>query len=193
MKTATIDSICPKSKQEWREWLEQNHQTKDYIWLIVYKKQSKTPTISWSDAVDEALCFGWIDSTKKAIDSEKYMQYYGKRKAKSTWSKINKNKVAQLIDQGLMSQAGFNSIEIAKSNGNWTILDEVEDLTIPNDLEKEFELHPNSKAYFLSLNKSFKKSILQWVILAKRPQTRAKRIKEIVESASNNKKPKHFG
>lgn len=193
MKSDTISSICPKNKQEWREWLEANHESEDSIWLIVYKKSSKTPTIDWSDAVDEALCFGWIDSTKRSIDDKKYTQYYSKRKAKSNWSKINKDKVEQLIELGLMFPLGLKSIEIAKQNGSWTLLDDVENLIIPEELEKEFIKYPKAKTYYLTLSNSIKKSVLYWVISAKRPQTRAKRIKEIVEAACDGRMAKHFG
>src|SRR5690606_5957901 len=113
------------SQQEWRDWLQANHAEKQSVWLIQYKKRSNVPSISWSEAVDEALCFGWIDSTKKSIDAEKYMQYYSKRKTNSMWSKINKDKIQQLITDGTMTEAGFKSIETAKLNGSWTILDAV--------------------------------------------------------------------
>ena len=120
------------------------------------------------------------------------MQFFSKRKAKSVWSKVNKNKVQQLIDSKLMTEAGFESIEIAKKNGSWTILDEVEDLIIPTDLESQFETRPQAKNYFLSLSRSDKRNILQWLVLAKRPETRAKRIAEIVALATQKQKPKQF-
>lgn len=187
-----IPSICPKNKKEWREWLESNHITQESIWLIIHKKGSETPSITWSDAVDEALCFGWIDSIKKPIDTERYRQFFGKRKAESTWSKINKQKVALFIEQGLMAEAGLQSIEIAKENGSWSVLEEVEELSIPVDLEEEFAKFPNSKAFFLSLSKSARKALLQWIVLAKRTETRDNRIKEIAKLASQKLKPKQF-
>ena len=143
-------------------------------------------------AVDEALCFGWIDSTKKTIDAFSYMQFFSKRKPKSNWSKINKEKVQHLIENGLMTKAGYESIEIAKQNGYWTILDEIEELIIPNDLEIAFTKHKGSKDYFLSLSKSARKIILGWIVLTKRQETRQKRIDEVVESAAQNLKPKHL-
>lgn len=118
------------------------------------------PSISWSETVDEALCFGWIDSKAMPIDDEKYMRLFCKRKTLSTWSKVNKEKVRKLIDEGRMTSAGLTSIEIAKQNGSWEILDEVEELTIPQDLEKEFETRAGSKEFFLSLSKSARKAIL---------------------------------
>ena len=187
-----VEEICPKNKKEWRAWLELNHQEKDAVWLVFHKKSSPKFNLSWSESVDESICFGWIDSTKKTIDKNKYKQYFSKRKAKSNWSKINKEKVKTLIDQGLMEEAGYRSIEIAKENGSWTILDGVEALVIPEDLIAEFANYKDSIAYFESLSKSVKKILLHWVASAKRKETRQKRILEIVKNASNNLKPKQF-
>ena len=192
MNQEEIETFCPKSTEEWRLWLSENHQSKQAVWIIYYKKAAKMPTISWSEAVDEALCFGWIDSTAKPIDEEKYRQFFSKRKPKSVWSKVNKTKVKKLIETGLMTQAGFESIEIAKQNGSWTILDEVEELTIPKDLESALNNKTTAMDSFLSLSKSVRKAMLQKLVLAKRPETRQKRIAEIVELAEQSEKPKQF-
>jgi len=192
MPSKEIETVCPESRTDWRKWLEKNHQSKQSVWLVFYKKKSKKPTLTWSEAVDEALCFGWIDSVKKTIDTEKYKQYFSKRKAKSNWSKINKDKVEILIEQGLMKEEGYKSIEIAKENGSWIILDGVEELEIPEDLKEEFANYKGSMEYFNSLSKSAKKILLYWGISAKRNETREKRIIEIAENASKNQKPKQF-
>lgn len=120
------------------------------------------------------------------------MQFFSKRKTNSVWSKVNKEKIERLTIEGLMTKAGFDIIEIAKQNGSWTILDEAEALIIPADLEEEFEKRPQAKSYFVSLSRSDKRNILQWIVLAKRQETRAKRITEIVELADQNLKPKQF-
>lgn len=182
----------PESQTEWRQWLERNHSSQQSVWLVFYAKSSEKPSITWSEAVDVALCFGWIDSKKIKIDEQTSHQFFSKRKAQSTWSKINKEKVRQLIDSGLMTQAGLDIIEVAKQNGSWALLDEVEELIIPKDLEKAFRKHKGSKDYFLSLNKTVKKMMLQWIVLAKRPETRQKRIDEIAELTGQKKKPKQF-
>jgi len=192
MPSKEIETVCPESRTDWRKWLEKNHQSKQSVWLVFYKKKSKKPTLTWSEAVDEALCFGWIDSVKKTIDTEKYKQYFSKRKAKSNWSKINNDKVEILIEQGLMKEEGYKSIEIAKENGSWIILDGVEELEIPEDLKEEFANYKGSMEYFNSLSKSAKKILLYWGISAKRNETREKRIIEIAENASKNQKPKQF-
>jgi len=185
-------SFYPSNRQQWREWLQENHDKKRSVWLIYYKMNSGMPTITWSEAVDEALCFGWIDSKARPIDAEKYMRFFSRRKASSTWSKVNKEKIRKLIDDGSMTQAGLACIEIAKQNDSWKILDEVEALEIPKDLEKAFKTQKGSKDFFLSLSKSVRKSILQWLVLAKREETRQKRVHEIAELAGKKLRPKQF-
>jgi uncharacterized protein YdeI (YjbR/CyaY-like superfamily) len=192
MKNKDVETFCPKNRQEWRLWLHQNHNSKQSVWLVYYKKKSNILTITYSDAVEEALCFGWIDSKAKPLDEEKYMQFFCKRKTNSVWSKINKIRVQRLIDEGCIMQAGYESIHSAKQNGSWIILDDVEELHIPKDLEKEFKTKQGSKRFFLSLSKSVRKSILQWLVLAKRPETRQKRISEVAELAGQKLKPKQF-
>lgn len=190
MREKEIETYCPESRTDWRKWLEKNHQSEQSVWLVYYKASTKNASLSWSDAVDEALCFGWIDSTKKTIDEERYMQYFSRRKPNSNWSKINKEKVTKLIQNNLMTKTGFDIIETAKKNGSWTILDEVEALVIPEDLREELANYKGSTEYFKSLSKSNKKILLYWVVSAKRKETRQKRILEIAESASKNLNPK---
>lgn len=188
-----LETFSPKSRQEWRDWLQENHDKKQSIWLIYFKKESKLPSVVYSEAVDEAICFGWIDSKSKPIDSDSYMQFFCRRKPKSVWSKINKEKIARLTEEGLMTKAGFDCIEVAKQNGSWTILDEAEALMVPDDLESAFQGSSMAREYFLSLSRSDKRNILQWLVLAKRPETRQNRIDEIVTLAEENQKPKQFG
>ncbi|MBS2099208.1 YdeI/OmpD-associated family protein [Carboxylicivirga linearis] len=187
-----VETYYPKSKTDWRNWLEKNHQLKKAVCLIFYKTSTNAPSISWSEAVDEALCFGWIDSTKKTLDKERYMQYFTRRKPNSNWSKVNKEKVTKLIQNNQMSKAGYDSIETAKQNRSWTILDEVEALKIPDDLIEQLKKYNNAIEYFDSLSKSNKKILLHWIVSAKRPETRKSRINEIAKSASQSLKPKQF-
>ena len=186
------EEFCPATQKDWRTWLQKNHQKKEAVWLIFYKKSSPHYNLSWSESVDEALCFGWIDSTKRPIDAEKYKQYFSKRKAKSNWSKINKVKVKTLIDQGLMQEAGYESVEIAKENGSWTVLDGIEALDMPEELQKALAQHEGATAFFDNLSKSAKKILLHWVYSAKREETRQKRVLEIAENARQGLKPKQF-
>jgi uncharacterized protein YdeI (YjbR/CyaY-like superfamily) len=184
MEKKAIETYCPTSRKQWRQWLQKNHDKKQSIWVIMYKKDADVPTLSWGDAVEEALCFGWIDSIRKPLDDKKFIQYYTRRKPKSIWSKINKNKVKQLIAQGLMTEAGLKSVQVAKKNGSWTVLNAVEALKIPADLEAAFQFNPGSKTHFLSLSRSVKKLLLFGLMQAKRPETRQKRINEIIAAGA---------
>lgn len=187
-----IEIFHPISLAAWRQWLEKNHLSKPSVWLVFYNKNSKNTSITWSEAVDVALCFGWIDSKKISIDRETAHQFFSKRKPKSTWSKINKQKIELLTARGLMTAEGFKSVEIAKQNGSWTFLDEVEALIIPDDLKAELKDRPVARDYFESLSKSAKKAILHRLVMAKRPETREKRIIEIIESTDQKQRPKRL-
>lgn len=189
MTEKSIARINPKNQDEWRAWLEENHVKEDSVWVVMYKKKAPNHSMTWSDAVDVALCYGWIDSVCRPLDDLSFIQYYSKRKAKSTWSKINKDKIEILIEKGLMKDAGLRSIEVGKENGSWTFLDAVDSLLIPDDLQAAFEKNPEAGSFYENLSKSVKKQLLYWVISAKRPETRQNRIDEIIESALAGKKP----
>ncbi|MCT4640340.1 MAG: YdeI/OmpD-associated family protein [Bacteroidales bacterium] len=188
----TLETFCPSNRDDWRNWLINNHKDNHSVWVVFYKASSGKSNLTWSDAVEEALCFGWIDSTKKSIDNERFMQYFSHRKPQSTWSRVNKDKVKLLINEGLMTPSGLKVIERAKQDGSWTILDSVESLTIPDCLEAEFSKYKGSKEFFMSLSKSVKKGLLYWVISAKRTDTKQKRAADIANSAAQHLKPKQF-
>ncbi|QKZ15837.1 YdeI/OmpD-associated family protein [Spirosoma sp. KUDC1026] len=192
MADQEIETFCPTNRQQWREWLNEHHATKQFIWLVYHKKNSAVTGITYSEAVEEALCFGWIDSTVKPIDAERYRQFFSRRKPVSTWSKVNKERIQRLVDNGLMTKAGFDSLDTARRNGSWTILDEVEALVLPADLADAFRTRPSAERYFSSLCRSDRRNLLQWLVLAKRPETRQKRIADLVEAADQNQKPKNF-
>lgn len=188
----SIDTFYAKDRREWRAWLEQNHATSPGIWLIYYKKESGKPRVAYDEAVEEALCFGWVDSRPNAIDDERYMQLFSPRKAKSPWSKLNKQRVEKLIQRGLMTPAGLAKIEAAKQNGSWNTYDTVEALSIPDDLKAALATNPTAEQYFTAFSNSSKKVILWWIESAKRPETRAKRIEETVRMAAQNIKANHY-
>jgi uncharacterized protein YdeI (YjbR/CyaY-like superfamily) len=191
-KEQVVETLIARNRKEWREWLEANHEIKQSVWLIYHKKKSNIETVKYSEAVDEALCFGWIDSKSKSIDEDQYMQFFCKRKKNSTWSRVNKEKIVALTEAGLMTQAGYQVLEDAKQNGSWTILDEVESLIIPQDLEFKFNKSKTAKSFFVNLSRSDQRNILQWLVLAKTQETRNKRMDEIVSLAEKNLKPKQF-
>lgn len=190
MKEQELETFYPESRGDWRQWLEKHHNTRQSIWLVCYKKKTGVPSISWSEAVDEALCFGWIDSQRKPVNDDYYIQFFCRRKPKSTWSKVNKEKIERLQELGLMKPAGLQCMEAAKNNGSWTILDEVEEGIIPADLGRALESRPHAHQYFLSLSKTDKRAILQWLVFAKRAETRQSRIDEMIEQMDQHRKPK---
>ncbi len=181
-----IPAFHARHRGEWRDWLEKNHQTEKSVWLIIYKKESYTPSIYYPEAVDEALCFGWIDSTAYKRDVNSHYRFFTRRKPKSNWSKINKDKVAVLIEQGLMQPAGMEIIEIAKENGSWWALDDVENLVIHDDLQDHFSRNKSAFENWNNFPKSAKRGILYWIYSAKTPGTRKKRILETISLAGKN-------
>jgi uncharacterized protein YdeI (YjbR/CyaY-like superfamily) len=178
------------NRDEWRRWLELHHDSESELWLIYYKKGINKQSIKYDEAVEEALCFGWIDSQVKKIDAEKYMQRYTPRKDDSNWSQSNKRRVAKLIENGLMTEAGLKKIEIAKSNGSWNRLDEVEKyIKVPEDLKVALAENPTAKENFENFAPSHKKQYLWWLKSARKDETRQKRIRSIVKRAAENIKP----
>ena len=187
-----LETFYARNRQEWREWLAANQATAPGVWLVYYKKESGKPRVAYDAAVEEALCFGWIDSKVNAVDDEHYVQVFTPRKPKSPWSKLNKERVARLIAEGLMTQAGLEKVEAAKQNGTWEQYDEIEDLSLPADLTEALAANPTARANFEAFSPSSLKNILWWIHSAKRPETRARRIEETVRLAAQNLKANHF-
>jgi uncharacterized protein YdeI (YjbR/CyaY-like superfamily) len=168
MPKSDLPMYHAKGRQEWRRWLEQNHATSSGVWLVYYKKGSGKSRLAHDEAVEEALCFGWIDGLLNKLDHERYKVLFSPRKPQSTWSKINKERVERLIAHGLMTPAGMAKVEIARENGSWNVLDEVEALTIPDDLALAFAANPTAERNFMAFSKSVKKGILNWLRSARR-------------------------
>lgn len=172
----------------WRKWLLKNHATSEPIWLVLHNQSSELISVTYQEALDEALCFGWIDSVVYKRDAHSRYQYFSPRKAKSSWSRVNKNKVEKLIEAGKMHASGMAMIDYAKKTGTWNVLDEVENLTEPEDLVAAFKKAPKAYEYWKAFSRSSKRGILEWINTAKRPETRAKRIEETVAKAGLNKR-----
>ncbi len=187
-----IEQYYAKDRHEWRAWLEAHHATASGVWLIYFKKESGKPRVAYDEAVEEALCFGWVDSRPNAIDEHSYMQLFSPRKAKSPWSKINKERVERLIAAGLMTKAGLDKIEAAKADGSWNKYDEVDDLVMPDDLAAALAANETANGYFQAFSPSSKKVVFWWIASAKRPETRSKRIEETVRLAEQNIKANHY-
>jgi uncharacterized protein YdeI (YjbR/CyaY-like superfamily) len=187
-----IPSVHPKTRADWRAWLEKHHASATGVWLVYYRKETGKARVSWDDAVDEALCFGWIDSVQRRLDAERTMLRFSPRKPRSGWSKINKTRVSRLIANGLMAPAGLAKIKAAKRDGSWRVLDTVERLEMPPDLAKALAANTEARRHFDAFPPSSKKIILTWIASAKRPETRAKRVAETVRQAAKNLKANHY-
>lgn len=177
-----------KNDVEWRSWLTINHNTSNGIYLILYKVESKKPSMRWEEAVRVALCFGWIDSTVKRLDHERRRQYFCPRNPKSVWSKLNKTYIENLITENLMHQSGLKKIEAAKQDGSWIALDDVENLIVPNDLQIAFNKNVIAFDNYKNFAPSYRKSYLYWLNQAKREETRQNRIQQIIEFCQKNLK-----
>ncbi|MGI4761842.1 MAG: YdeI/OmpD-associated family protein [Janthinobacterium lividum] len=192
MPSPDVPTFCPASRQHWREWLLAHHAQQQAVWLVYHKKHTGTPSLSWSEAVSEALCFGWIDSQAQPIDADTYRQLFSRRKPRSGWSRVNKEKVVQLLADGQMLPAGLAAIETAQQNGAWALLDEVDALVVPPDLAAALDASPAAGSYFAGLSRTDRRNLLQWLVLARRPETRQRRLAEIVTLAAQQLKPAQF-
>jgi uncharacterized protein YdeI (YjbR/CyaY-like superfamily) len=168
----------------WRKWLAENHGHTDKIWLILCNKGSGIASISYPEAVEEALCYGWIDSKAVKRDAQSRYQSFSRRNPKSVWSKLNKSRVEKLLAEGRMAPAGMAMVKAAKDNGMWDYLNEVEEAVIPSDLQAAFDENAAAWGHWNKFPPSTQKQILHWILDAKRPETRAKRIAETVELAA---------
>ena len=176
--------IHPLTRDEWRNWLDANHDSQSGVWLISYKAKTGKGRITWDEIVDEAICFGWIDSVQRTIDTERTMQLITPRKTGSPWSALNKRRIERLEMVGRMAPAGSAKIEAAKRDGSWTAADAVEALTVPPDLAVALAQNPEAEANFAKFSPSVRKQLLWWIHSAKRPETRGKRIETVVTSAA---------
>jgi uncharacterized protein YdeI (YjbR/CyaY-like superfamily) len=185
-REAQLERYEAGNRKDWREWLARNHATAPGVWLVSYKKSSGKQGLRYDEAVEEALCFGWIDSKAKTLDEERSMLLFTPRKSKSPWSRPNKERVERLIREGLMTKAGQEAIEAARRSGRWNAYDAVEALVVPEDLKEALAGDGQAQANFEGFSASAKKSILRWIESAKRPETRMKRIQETVRLAAQN-------
>ena len=178
---------------DFKEWLHNNHSNYNGIYLIFYTVAHENDSMRWEEAVRVALCYGWIDSTVKSLGDGKRRQYFCPRKPKSVWSKVNKNHIKKLKTEGLMHATGLASIKIAKENGSWTSLDNVENGVIPEDLQAAFNKNPKAFENYSNFTRGQCKSYLNWLNQAKREETRLKRIVEIIGLCTENEKYRNGG
>lgn len=178
------------SRAQWRRWLQKHHASSEGIWLVTYKKATVGKHVSYAEAVEEALCYGWIDSRPKKIDAERSALLYTPRKASSVWSAVNKKRVAALIENGMMRDAGLEKIERAKADGSWQKLEFSDALTEPDDLKAALAKSKAARKNWDAFPPSARKATLEWIYAAKREETRAARVREAAELSEKNIRPR---
>ncbi len=178
----------PKSRDDWREWLKENHDSAENVWVVVFKQGSGRANITVPEIIDEAMCFAWIDSKKKGRDASSYLLYVSRRNPNANWSRVNKRKISQLKKEGQLTSSGLEMIKEAKRNGSWDALNDVEDLIIPPDmlslLKKDGDAFENWENY----PRNVKRATLEWIFVAKKEETRERRIYQAVLAASENER-----
>jgi uncharacterized protein YdeI (YjbR/CyaY-like superfamily) len=173
--------FTPSSRRSWRAWLESNHDRKAEVWLVFYKRHTGKPTLSYGEAVEEALCFGWIDGVKRSIDDERYTHRFSPRKPSSRWSALNRDRAERMERAGRMTAAGRKAIEAAKRSGTWSGRPPSIDLSMPPELAARLKVDARAAAYFESLAPSYRQAFVAWINAAKRPETKERRLDEAIE------------
>ena len=189
MTDQVIARFEPDSRAAWGHWQSEIHKRSRGVWMVFRKGTARQ--ITYDAAVEEALCFGWIDSLLRPIDELRYMQLFTPRKPKSNWSGLNKRRIEALIASKLMTKAGIEKIDAAKQDGSWTRLDAVEAMVIPLDLKKALAGNRKAKAFFVASAPSTRKGALYWINSVKSPELRAKRIAHVVSQAAKGLRPEH--
>lgn len=185
-----MNELTFETRHDFRRWLEINHTQKEGIWLVYFKKGSKMPSITYNEAVEEALCFGWIDSKIQTVDEYRYRQIFTPRNPKSIWSELNKKRVEKMIAEGKMTSAGMKLIELSKKNGKWdNAYNTKEKPEIPEDFESALKQQPPAWENFSNFTTSYQSTYIRYVNQAKRPETRQNRLVKVVELCAKNKKP----
>jgi uncharacterized protein YdeI (YjbR/CyaY-like superfamily) len=175
--------VQPDSRAEWRAWLEEHHAHASGVWLVTWKARTGRPSVSYDEAVEEALCFGWIDGKAGRVDDERTMVRFSPRRSGSVWARSNKERVARLEAAGLMTDAGRRVIAAARLDGSWTRFDSVEAMLVPDDLAVALAARPGARRHFDAYTASARKGVLGWIALAKRPATRGARIAQAADVA----------
>jgi uncharacterized protein YdeI (YjbR/CyaY-like superfamily) len=186
-----IECFYPASENAWRRWLEKHHAAKKSLWVIIYKKETGVASITYEQAIEQALCFGWVDSKGNKRDDQSFYLFFAKRNSKSKWSKPNRERVGKLISKGLMTPSGLEMVALAKKTGTWDALDQVEKEIIPPDLQAAFDKNKPAFKNFMAFPPSSKKIILGWILDAKRPATRENRVAETISLAAKNIRAHH--
>ena len=188
MTSPDSDRVQPDSPAEWRAWLDAHHASSPGVWVVMWKKHTGRVVLDYEAAVLEALAVGWVDSKGQRLDDDRTMLWFTRRNPRSGWSRPNKQRVEKLYAENRMGPAGQAVIDAAKENGYWTLLDDVEDLVVPDDLGAAFDEHPGARESWEGFSRSARRSILEWIVTAKRPETRRARIAETAEKAGRGER-----
>jgi uncharacterized protein YdeI (YjbR/CyaY-like superfamily) len=181
-------AVRPETLHEWRDWLADNHGRTVGVWVVQWKRHTGKPALTYEEAVTEALAWGWVDSTAGTVDADRSKLWYAPRRPTSGWSRPNKRRVELLLAEGRMQPAGQRCIDLARQNGAWTLLDDVEDLIVPPDLAAALDARPGARAQWDAFPRSPRRAMLEWLVQAKRPDTRARRVTEIADKAARNER-----
>lgn len=177
-----------EAQQDWERWLKE-HYTEEGIWLKIAKKETGIPSVSYAEALDSAICYGWIDGQKASFDDKYWLQKFTPRRQKSVWSKANCNKAIALIEEGRMQPAGLRQVELAKADGRWDMAYESQSkITIPDDFQSELDKNQKAKNFFSTLNSVNRYAILFRIQTAKKAETRSARIKKFIEMLAKNER-----
>ena len=189
MRETERETVYVKNTAALRRWFEKNHASSPSVWLVINKKDSRKPGVYYEEAVEEALCFGWIDGRINPLDENRYKLLFSPRKAGGTWAKSNKERLGKLIEQGRMTPAGLARIEAAKRDGSWNALDALDSLEVPPELEAELPADSTARKTFESWTESYRKRVAFWISSAKREETRVKRAEQVARAAVEKRKP----
>jgi len=184
-----VEELYMTNRDEWREWLQNNYDARAEVWLIFFKKQTGKPSISYDDAVEEALCFGWIDSIIKRIDEDKFARKFTRRKSKSKWSNVNKERARKMIREGRMREPGLSQVREAKESGEWfSTVSRPKELEVPEFMKEALASNEKASRNFDNMAKSYKELYVRWIMAGKRDETRKRRLAEAIELLERNEK-----
>jgi uncharacterized protein YdeI (YjbR/CyaY-like superfamily) len=189
-RVADYALLEPASRADLRMWLAANHASSPGVRLAIGKKGNSVTTLTYDDAVEEGLAFGWIDSTAGRLDEHRFTVLFTPRRPGSVWARSNKGRVARLVEAGLMAPAGTAAVAAAQADGSWDLLSDIDDLAVPRDLEDALGATPGATDGFAALSASAKRMTLYWIAGAKRPETRARRIAETATAATEGRAPR---
>jgi uncharacterized protein YdeI (YjbR/CyaY-like superfamily) len=188
-----VNTLSASTPADWRAWLAQNGRSEKEVWLVIHHKDSGTPSVRYHEAIEHALCFGWIDGLHRKRDADSSQLRFTPRTPRSTWSRVNRQRAAKMIEEGLMTERGQALIELAKAKGTWQVLPDAESSVIPDDLQELLDQDEGARKNFERFPPSSKRLILEWIAAAKKPDTRQRRINQTAVLAAVNIRANHPG